>query len=513
MKFQPQSFTRSGERQDRSGKNFRIAAVAAAVALSLGAITVIAKTTPTLPDSSPLSIEQSTIQTPPSLAGLIENVQPAVVNITVETEAKSGAPVQMPEMAMPDNPQFQEFFERFFKYSPDQPRLPDQKHRVKGVGSGFIVTPDGYIVTNSHVIEDAGEIQVVLNDGSRIPAKVRGRDAKTDLALLKIDSDRALPYVTFGDSDKARPGDWVVAIGNPFGLGGTATTGIISARGRDINSGPYDDYLQIDAPINRGNSGGPLFDLSGRVIGVNTAIYSPNGANVGIGFAVPATQARSVISQLMQSGQVQRGWLGVHIQKLDQELADSMGLKNTKGALVSKVNDGSPAARAGIKTGDVIVAFNGRQIDQMRELPRLVADVSPGEKTTVGIWRKGIKHQLEVSVDALPSDPTLAAKDTEQEAAEGGRLGVSLASISDELRGKLKLVEGVEGAVVVEVESGSPAEREGLRPGDVIVQAGSKPVATPQDVVGAVQAINPKQRLLLLINRQGNQRFVTVQLG
>jgi serine protease Do len=385
---------------------------------------------------------------------------------------------------------------------------------MQGVGSGFIVTADGYIVTSNHLVENAAEIQVILDDGKRLAAEVRGRDPKTDLALLKVDVGKDLPFVVFGDSDTAHVGDWVVAIGNPFGLGGTATTGIISARGRDINAGPYDDYLQIDAPINRGNSGGPLFDLSGRVLGVNTAIYSPNGANVGIGFAVPASQAKAVIAQLMQNGQVQRGWLGVQIQKLDQALAESLDLPDDKGALITDVSTGSPAAQAGLRVGDVILALNTHKIDAMRDLPRLVADISPGEKANLTVWRQGKQLELEVAIAAYP-DKTLAAVELAPPVAEGGKLGLTLAPISDELRQRLAVVEGVEGALVIEVEAGSPAAQQGLRPGDVIVQADSKPVSVPQDVVNVVQATHASERnrILLLINRQGDQRFVTVQLG
>ncbi len=498
----------------RNRQFFSYSALAAAVALSLGGITAIAKTSATLPESAPLTTEQSAVRAPASFASLVQAVQPAVVSITVDGMAMAMAGEKIPDLASPDDPQFKEFFDRFFRHSPKLPGGQGQGLRVQGVGSGFIVTADGHIVTSNHVIENASEIHVVLNDGQRLPAEVLGRDPKTDLALLKIDAGSDLPYVAFGDSNNTRPGDWVVAIGNPFGLGGTATTGIISARGRDIHSGPYDDYLQIDAPINRGNSGGPLFDLSGRVIGVNTAIYSPNGTNVGIGFAVPAEQAKSVISQLMQTGHVQRGWLGVQIQGLTEALAESVKLPDTKGALVADVIAESPAAQAGIRIGDVILAFNDQEIGAMRDLPRLVANVTPGEKPSVTVWRQGEKRNLRVSITAVP-DKALAATKVTPQPAEGVRLGVVLAPITDELRQRLDVAEGVEGALVVEVESGSPAAREGLRPGDVIVQAGEKPVFTPDDVVGVVQAANAgdRNRLLLLINRQGNQRFVTVQLG
>ena len=341
----------------------RRSAVAVAIACAVAGVTALATTKPTLPDTSPLVIEQAAVQAPASFATLVERVKPAVVNITVTGKSVSTSTTGIPDLELPDSPYFGDFFERFFRQLPAQPESHESMPSVKGVGSGFIVTADGFVVTSNHVIEDASRIEVVLDDGVRLPAKVHGRDPKTDLALLKIKPQRELPYVAFDESDAARPGDWVVAIGNPFGLGGTATTGIISARGRDIQSGPYDDYLQIDVPINRGNSGGPLFDTTGRVVGVNTAIYSPTGGNVGIGFAVPASQAKSIIGQLMANGHVERGWLGVQIQSLTDALAESMQLPHTRGALVSAVTPDSPAARAGIRAGDVILTFDKHEIN------------------------------------------------------------------------------------------------------------------------------------------------------
>ena len=339
-------------------------------------------------------------------------------------------------------------------------------------------------------------------------------DPKTDLALLKIDADGQLPYVIFGDSDGAKPGEWVVAIGNPFGLGGTATSGIISARGRDIQSGPYDDYLQIDAPINRGNSGGPLFDLSGRVIGVNTAIFSPNGGNVGIGFAVPGAQAKSVIQQLMSKGHVERGWLGVQIQQLTSDLAKSMKLPNTQGALVAGVSPESPAARAGIKVGDVILAFGDHAVAEIKDLPKLVAGTTPGQKTQVTVWREGAQQSFDVSV-ARSTPVTADAAELTNEVVEGARLGLALAPITEASRQRFELPGDVDGALVVEIESGGAAAREGIRPGDVIVQAGGRAVSSPADVARVVRESNAaaEDRLLLLVNRQGDQHFVTVQIG
>lgn len=275
---------------------------------------------------------------------------------------------------------------------------------MHALGSGFIIDPDGYVVTNNHVIDGADEITVILEGGDRLEAKVVGRDAKTDLALLKIDADEPLPYVSFGDSDAARVGDWVVAVGNPFGLGGSVTAGIISARGRDIHAGPFDDFLQVDAPINRGNSGGPLFSTSGEVIGINTAIYSPNGGNVGIGFATPSSLARTVIAQLREKGSVERGWLGVTIQSVTDDIADSLGLDEAEGALVSKVLPDSPAASAGLQQGDVILALNGQRITRFKTLPRLVAEAKTGKPATVTVWRDGREKDVTVTIGRMPED-------------------------------------------------------------------------------------------------------------
>lgn len=493
---------------------FRRSALAVAVAMTVVGMTVVAKTTPTLPDASPLVSKNTAAQVPTSFAQLVERVRPAVVNVSVTANATATSGAGLQGLELPDDQYFKDFFERFFHQSPALTDRHVTRPKVQGVGSGFIVTADGYVVTSNHVVENATEIQVVLNDGKRLPAEVRGRDPKTDLALLKIEAEEQLPYIIFGDSDAARAGDWVVAIGNPFGLGGTATTGIISARGRDIQSGPYDDYLQIDAPINRGNSGGPLFDLTGRVIGVNTAIFSPNGGNVGIGFAVPAAQARSVVQQLMTKGHVERGWLGVQIQKLTDNLAKGMKLPNTQGALVAGVSPESPAARAGIKVGDVILAFDDQTVTEMKDLPKLVAAAAPGEKTRMTVWRQGKQQILEVSV-AHSQETVADATDAAPDEPAGLRLGVALAPMTEVLRQRYDVPGNVEGALVVEIEPGSAAARQGIQAGDVIVQAGGHPVSKPADLLGVVREANAteQERMLLLVYRQGDQHFVSVQLG
>lgn len=488
--------------------------VAIAIAIAVAGMTAHATTSPSLPDTSPLMIEQSEVQAPASFATLVAQVKPAVVNIAVTGKSHSASTAGIPDLELPDDPYFQDFFERFFRQSPPQSEQHVPTPRVQGVGSGFIVTADGYIVTSNHVIEDATKIEVVLNNGERLPAVVQGRDPKTDLALLKVTPERELPYVVFGDSAATRPGDWVVAIGNPFGLGGTATSGIISARGRDIQNGPYDDYLQIDAPINRGNSGGPLFDTTGSVIGVNTAIYSPTGGNVGIGFAVPASQAKVVIEQLMANGHVERGWLGVQIQTITETLAESMRLPDINGALVADVTPDSPAARAGIRVGDVILSFDGHEVSTMKDLPKLVAKTVPGKETGLILWRQGDEMDLAVTI-ARTADKTADAADVAADTTGSARLGMSLAPLTDKLRQRYAVPSVVEGAVVVEVESGSPAAEEGIRAGDVIVQAGDQPVENPDDLVTVVRKskIAGSDRVLLLVNRQGNQRFVSVQAG
>jgi serine protease Do len=450
------------------------------------------------------------IQPRGGLADLVEAVQPAVVSIAVETRAAHRR-VSMPRFEMPEGAPFRDFFERFFddQMPHDGEQLPAP--RAKSAGSGFIVDPDGYVVTNHHVVKAAESIEVILDDGTRLPAELRGHDEKTDLALLRVDSDEELPYVAFGDSDVARPGDWVVAIGNPFGLGGTVTTGIISARGRDIQSGPYDDYLQIDAPINQGNSGGPLFGLDGKVLGINTAIYSPTGGNVGIGFAIPSTMAQPIIEALKTDGRVERGWLGVQIQSIDEALAEGLGLPDTGGALVAAVNTGSPADRAGIEPGDVIVGFDGRPIESMRELPRRVAAAAPGTKARVEILREGRSRTLSVELGEV--EPTVAEVAEPQAAPAKARLGLKVAPLTDEAASDYGLKPGSDGALIVEVAPGSPAARQGLKSGDLILRANGKPVKTPADLIKAIAQTGADDKIVLLVNRAGSQWFTAIPVA
>ncbi len=476
-----------------------VTAIAAASQLSVPPATALAAVTPA----------QTNVDRPESFAKLVKAVQPAVVNIATTARAEAAV---IPEFRFPEGSPFERYFRDFFGHGfPGQPEMgPGPKARA--LGSGFIIDPDGYVVTNNHVIDRAEEITITVNGGDHYPAKIIGRDPKTDLAVLKIDADRPLPYVEFGDSDTAQVGDWVIAVGNPFGLGGSVSAGIISARGRDIQSGPFDDYLQIDAPINRGNSGGPLFDRDGKVIGINTAIFSPSGGNVGIGFAIPSTMAKTIVEQLKESGQVQRGFLGVQIQEVTEEIAQSLDLDEAKGALIASVEPNGPAEEAGLKTGDLILEFNGQKVERLKDLPRLVAAAKAGEKAEVRVLRDGKERSVKVQVGRMPGDDMTAMKSPESKNSDQAKLGVTLAPLTAEYRQRLRLPDDAEGVVIVDVERGSPAAREGLRAGDVIKRVGNKKVATPEEVIEALKGQAKRKAVLLLISRQGNDRFIAVPL-
>ncbi|MGH6892146.1 MAG: DegQ family serine endoprotease [Dongiaceae bacterium] len=453
---------------------------------------------------------------PESFADLAANVSPAVVNISsthVLAQQDRSDSNQMPFDLHEGAP-----FEQFFKPFLDQQR-EQQKHprKVTSLGSGFIIDASGYVVTNNHVIYEAKDIEVTLNDGSEYPAKLIGADSKTDLALLKVETKKPLPYVSFGDSDKMRIGDWVMAVGNPFGLGGTVTAGIVSARGRDIHEGPYDDFLQIDAAINQGNSGGPTFSTDGSVIGINTAIVSPSGGSVGIGFAIPSNLAKPIIAELMQQGHIERGWLGVAIQELTPDLTQGLGLASDKGALISSVQDGSPAATAGLKSGDVVLGFGDHAIASPKDLSRVVAETPSGTSAPVKIWRNGAEQTVSIKVAPMKEDVASAETSGDGPSTPGTveQLGATLAPVNDRARERFGLADDVEGVVVADLNQDSVLADQGVRPGDVIERIDDRTVATPADVAKALDDARADKRsvAVMLIGRDGNDWFVAVQIG
>jgi serine protease Do len=501
---------------------------AAAIGFALGATLALsplvwAQNSPVvstpIPSAAPLATQQS-------FAPLVKQVLPAVVNISV-TE-KAGAERlsdQLPEEFR--NSPFNEFLRRFFDRRGGGPFAPGPFSEGPGngakriaLGTGFVIDPSGYVVTNNHVVGEAAKVTVVLQDGTNYPARIVGRDPRTDLAVLKIKAEKPLPSVAFGDSSAAQVGDWVVAVGNPFGLGGTVTTGIISARGRDIHSGQFDDFLQIDAPINRGNSGGPTFNLNGQVIGINTAIYSPNGGSVGIGFAIPANVAKTVIAQIEAQGKVSRGWLGVQIQEVTPAIAASLGLRDMHGAIVALVSPDSPGGKAGLKQGDVVLAFDGRQVKQLRDLPRLVADAAPGTTAALSVWRDGHPVELHATLGEAPENPRLAAASGDQGGEPSAEeradaFGMHFASLTGDLRRELNVGRDVHGVVVAGVDDGSPAEALGLLHGDVVMSIDQRPVRSPAEAAHRLReaARSAQKSALLLINRHGVTQYVGIKLG
>ncbi len=450
-----------------------------------------------------------------SFADLVEELTPAVVNIS--STQKMEAPEDFPELPQfPPGSPFEDFFEKFMERRGDGlPMMP-----ATSLGSGFVIdAQQGYIITNNHVIKDAEEVRVTFHDDETVVAEVIGHDEKTDLAVLKVDTKKKLTAVKFGDSDVLRVGDWVVAIGNPFGLGGTVTAGIISARQRNINSGPYDDFLQTDASINRGNSGGPMFNLDGEVIGINTAIFSPSGGSVGIGFAIPAALAKPVIDQIIQYGRTRRGWLGVRIQQVTDEIAESLGLPETYGALVASVTEGGPAEKAGILPGDIITGFNGERIDEMRILPRVVAKAEIGVESGLSYWRDGEMKTTKVKIGELEKAEEEGLLDTGDMAPDlSGKaipeVGMSVVQLTDALRTEYALSPTVEGVLITKVEDASEAAAKGLMDGDVIVEVNQKPVKTPDEVIAIIEKAKAAERasVLLLVSREGDVRFTALRL-
>ena len=466
---------------------------------------------------------------PESFAALAERLLPAVVNIsTTQNGERQQEQRRVPEMPQfPPGSPFEEFFRDFFERNgPD--RGPQPPRRATSLGSGFIIDSSGIVVTNNHVIQDADEISVILHDDTNLKAEIVGRDPKTDLAVLRVKADKPLPAVKFGSSDEMKVGDWVLAIGNPFGLGGTVTAGIISARARDINAGPYDDFLQTDASINRGNSGGPMFNMRGEVIGINTAIFSPTGGSVGIGFAIPSSLAQPVVQQLRDFGKTRRGWLGVRIQAITPEIAESLGLPKHTGALVASVTPNGPAAQAGIKAGDVVLTFDGKEVNEMRRLPRVVAETPVEKRVPVTIWRGGKQETLQVKVGELeaaeesgqlanaPQDRTGPGRTERGQPSETvGQVGLKLTGLTPETRRQFNIGEQVKGVVVSEVSPNSPAADKGIRAGDVIVEVAQEEVRTPQDVSAKLKAAKDAGRrsILLLVDRGGDLRFIALGLG
>jgi serine protease Do len=444
--------------------------------------------------------------TPESFADLAEAVLPAVVNVsTTQTVAADSR----------DPQDFEDLFKDFFDHQ--NPARPQGPRHTTSLGSGFIIDPAGYIVTNNHVVAEAEEVTVRLHDDTTLKATIVGRDEKTDLALLKVDTRQPLPAVKWGDSDAVRIGDWVVAIGNPFGLGGSVTAGIISARQREINAGPYDDFIQTDASINKGNSGGPMFNMNGEVIGINTAIFSPSGGSVGIGFAVPSALARNVVDQLRQFGHARRGWLGVNIQTVTDELAEGLHMQRATGALVSNVAEGSPAAVAGIEKGDVILRFDGKEVTEMRRLPRVVADTPIDRAVDVVLWRDGKERKVKVTVGELQETQVAATPEPKPQMPEGDKieaLGMSLSEVTPELRERFQLDEDAAGVLVLSVADGSVAADKGLKAGDVVVEVDQKEVATPADIRAQIEAARKaNQRVVtFLIYRQGDFQWVALRI-
>lgn len=440
-----------------------------------------------------------------------------VVNISTTQAIAAPAPKGTPEAQLAPGSPLDEFFRDFFgeKGAPGGPNW--SAPRAASLGSGFIIDPTGIIVTNNHVIANAEQITVTLSDDTTLQAEVVGRDAVTDLAVLKVEPKAPLPAATWGDSTKTKVGDWVLAIGNPFGLGGTVTSGIISATARDIHSGPYDDYLQTDASINRGNSGGPMFDLAGNVIGINTAIYSPSGGSIGIGFAIPSAFARPIIEQLRATGKVERGWIGARIQPVTDDIAEAVGLDKGRGAMIAVIDPASPAAHAKLQPGDVILAYDGKPIDRSRQLPRLVADTLPETPVKLTVWRDGKEQEVELKVAAAnlnrPAPPPPEPEKPKPPPSIDA-LGLKLVKLTPELRKQFSLPEATNGVVISEVAQNSPGAAQGLRPGDLVVALGHEPVAKLEDLQQKIAAAKKTghRNILVRVEREGNARFVALPL-
>ena len=461
---------------------------------------------------APLAVGSAVARPIDGFADLAERLTPAVVNISTSQK------VEQRRSRGPGQPPFDRFFEEFFNQRRGGGQAPSQK--VSSLGSGFVVDPNGIIITNNHVIEEADEITVTFSDGAKLDAELIGRDPKTDLAVLKVSSKKRLPFVSLGDSDKARVGDWVIAIGNPFGLGGSLSAGVISAINRDINAGPYDSFIQTDAAINRGNSGGPLFNMRGEVIGVNSAIISPSGGSVGIGFSIPSNLAKTVTAQLQNFGETRRGWLGVRIQQVTDELAEGLSLGKARGALVSEISPDGPAEKGGVKVGDVIVRFDGKPVPTMRDLPRIVAETTIDKPVQVEVIRRGKSRMLKIVTGRL--EEASSKPENEKQTQEKVRsdddesyIGLTLQSLSRENRQRFGLGDDVIGAVIVDVERDSAAFEAGIRPGDVVSEIDQRPVGSAKAVVDALKAAkkNGRNSALAFIRSGETVRFIALPLA
>jgi serine protease Do len=518
--------------QSSRSRTSRFASIASAFLISTAMVA-----TPMTPLISPAIARGA----PESFAPLVEQVIDAVVNISASQTVANRA-VPLPQV--PPGTPFEDFFNDFFnrrgeggegqqgqpnqRRGENQPNRrgegnqgPGQQRRSNSLGSGFVIDPSGIVITNNHVIGEANDITVNFNDGSKLKAEVIGKDPKTDIAVLRVKSDKPLKFVKFGDDQASRVGDWVVAIGNPFGFDSSVSAGILSARNRRINSGPYDNFIQTDAAINRGNSGGPLFNAQGEVIGINTAIISPSGGSIGIGFAVPASTAMPVIEQLKNFGETRRGWLGVRIQEVDDSIAESLGLGKVRGAMVAGVDEKGPAKPAGIEAGDVIIKFDGKDVKDSRELPRIVATTAVGKAVDVLVFRKGKEQTLKVTLARLedgerqasaakPPEPSNTAAPAVRRA-----LGLELTQMTAETRKRFNLKDGQKGVVINRVDPNSNAATKRLAAGDVIVEVGQEPVNTPVELTERIDKLkkeNRKSALLLVANAQGELRFVAVAI-
>jgi serine protease Do len=495
----------------------RLALLATAVA-GLGAVALIGTPAFNTPGNSFLAPAYAqSASRPTGFADIVEKVKPAVISVRVRV-ANASTPSSFnfngQDIPVPPGSPFEQFFKRFGQ--PDgqgqTPNAPRRRNFSLGQGSGFLISADGYAVTNNHVVDKAESVEVTTDDGKTYTAKVIGTDSRTDLALIKLDGRNDFPYVRLADT-APRVGDWVLAVGNPFGLGGTVTAGIVSARGRDIGAGPYDDYIQIDAPVNKGNSGGPTFDVDGNVIGVNTAIFSPSGGSVGIAFAIPSDTVKSVVAQLKDRGSVTRGWIGVQIQPVTRDIADSLGMKNAEGALVAEPQADGPAAKAGIKSGDVITKVNGEAIKDARTLARRISTLAPGASVKLTVVRGGKEDVVTLTLGELPKERQAKAETGEQEREVPGNglpgLGLSIAPASS-VAGA-----GAEGVVVTQVESNGPAAERGFKTGDVILDVGGVKVGNPADVRKALAdaKASGKRTVLMRVKSGAATRFVALPVG